>query len=85
MLSSSPERLFSFGLACLMMAGVAALAGEAVKTTSINPVPRDDRQRLIDLYGKWAVNAAAGCCPHGDAACVEREAKRLWEARVLRR
>ena len=85
MFPSPLERVFSFALFCLVMAGVAALAGEAVKTTRSNPIPWEDKRRLINLYGKWAVGMAEGCCPHGDTACVEREAKRLYESRISRR
>ena len=80
--SSPLEQIYSFGLACFMMVGVAALASEALLS---NPIPWRDKVRLISRYGKWAVETAEGCCPHGDVACVEREAGRLYEARTTRR
>ena len=81
---SQLEQVFSFGVASLMMVGVAVLASEAIEAALGNPIPWKDKRRLIDAYGKWAVETAEGCCPYGDVACVEREAKRLYEARIRR-
>jgi hypothetical protein len=85
MLPSPLEQTFSFGLACFMMVGVAALASEVIEAALSNPIPWKEKQRLIDAYGRWAVETAEGCCPHGDVACVEREARRLYQARTRRR
>ena len=82
MLPSQLEQTFLFGIGCVVMAGVAALAVEVFFS---NPIPWKDKSRLIDLYGKWAVETAEGNCPHRDVACVEREAKRLYQARMHRR
>ena len=77
----------------LALAGVAALAravmGLALPSSSSghssNPIPWGEKERLYRLYGKWAVGRAEADCPQGDVACVEREAKRLYEVRIARR
>ena len=47
-------------------------------------IPRDDLTRIADKYGWWAAKLAQSVCPHSDVACVEREARRLVEARRAR-
>ena len=47
-------------------------------------IPRDDLTRIADKYGWWAAKLAQSVCPHNDVACVEREARRLAEARRAR-
>jgi len=47
-------------------------------------IPRDDLKRIADKYGWWAAKLAEAVCPHNDVACVEREARRLAEARRAR-
>ena len=47
-------------------------------------IPRDDLMRIADKYGWWAAKLAQSVCPHSDVACVEREARRLVEARRAR-
>ncbi|MDD5501232.1 MAG: hypothetical protein PHH57_06075 [Candidatus Omnitrophica bacterium] len=42
-------------------------------------IPRDDLKRIAENYGWWAARQAEALCPHNDVACVEREAKRLYE------
>ena len=42
-------------------------------------IPRDDLKRIAEKYGWWAARQAEALCPHNDVACVEREAKRLYE------
>ena len=41
-------------------------------------------ERIADKYGWWAAKLAESVCPHNDIACVEREARRLAEARRAR-
>ncbi len=36
-----------------------------------------ERERLVAVYGTWAVGRAESICAEGDVACVEREAARL--------
>ena len=47
-------------------------------------IPRDDLMKIADKYGWWAAKLAEAVCPHNDVACVEREARRLAEARRAR-
>lgn len=42
-------------------------------------IPRDDLKLIAEKYGWWAARQAEALCPHNDVACVEREAKRLYE------
>ena len=46
-------------------------------------IPRDDLTRIAEKYGWWAARLAEAVCPH-NVACVEREARRLAEARRAR-
>ena len=50
-----------------------------------NPIPYEKRQELEQRYGHWAVETAIGVCPLDDIECIEREAERLYESRILRR
>ena len=47
-------------------------------------IPRDDLKRIAGEYGWWAARQAEALCPHNDVACMEREARRLYEV-VMRR
>jgi len=70
-----------FAIAAFLLAGVAVMAGKAIGHHSI---PWEDKMRLTEKYGKWAVNQAEAFCPEDDVACVEREARRLFESRLTR-
>ncbi len=48
-------------------------------------IPADGLQRIASRYGWWAARQAAALCPRNDVACVEREAKRLYEVVRLRK
>jgi hypothetical protein len=63
--------------------GVAVMVSRALEEH--HSIPWEAKKPLIEKYGLWAVNIAEGVCPHNDVACVEREAKRLYETRILRR
>ena len=84
-MSSQLDAIFSWGIAVIGLAAVAAAARQVVMAALSNPIPYDKRLELEDKYGRWAVETAIGVCPHDDIRCVEREAKRLHESRVLRR
>jgi hypothetical protein len=84
-MSSQLDAIFSWGIAVIGLAAVAAAAKQVVMTALSNPIPYDKRLELEDKYGHWAVETAIGVCPHDDIRCIEREAKRLYESRVLRR
>jgi hypothetical protein len=76
------NNLLSSAASAMLVIGVAVTVGKAVLS---NPIPWEAKKPLIERYGLWAVNIAEGVCPHNDVACVEREAKRLYETRILRR
>jgi len=82
---SQLDAIYGWGIAVIGLAAVAAAAGQVVKASLSNPIPYDKRIELEDKYGHWAVETAIGVCPHDDIRCIEREAKRLYESRVLRR
>ena len=84
-MSSQLDAIFSWGIAVIGLAAVAAAVRQVVKAALSNPIPYDKRLELEDKYGNWAVETAIGVCPHDDIRCIEREAKRLYESRVLRR
>jgi hypothetical protein len=84
-MSSQLDAIFSWGIAVIGLAAVAAAVRQVVKAALSNPIPYDKRLELEDKYGHWAVETAIGVCPHDDIRCIEREAKRLYESRVLRR
>ena len=84
-MSSQLDAIFSWGIVIIGLTAVAAAARQVVKAALSNPIPYDKRLELEDKYGRWAVETAIGVCPHDDIRCIEREAKRLYESRVLRR
>jgi hypothetical protein len=77
--------IFSWGFGLICFAAVAAVAMQMIKDSLSNPIHYDKRVELEDKYGHWAVETAIGVCPHDDIRCIEREAKRLYESRILRR
>jgi hypothetical protein len=84
-MSSQLDAIFGWGIAVIGLAAVAAAVRQVVKAALSNPIPYDKRLDLEAKYGRWAVETAIGVCPHDDIRCIEREAKRLYESRVLRR
>jgi len=84
-MSSQLDAIFSWGIAVIGLAAVAAAARQVVMAALSNPIPYEKRLELENEYGHWAVETAIGVCPHDDIRCIEREAKRLYESRVLRR
>ena len=85
MTPSQLDAIFGWGIALIGLAAVAAAAGAVVRSSLSNPIPYQKRRELEEKYGYWAVKTAIGVCPHDDIRCIEREAKRLYESRVLRR
>ncbi len=57
---------------------------EAYQAMVPQTIPIEDLERISRQYGIWAARLAQAVCPHGDVACVEREARRLFEARRAR-
>ena len=75
----------SWGLTVIGLTSVAAMGRQVVIMAVSNPIPHNKRVELEDKYGHWAVETAIAVCPHDDIKCIEREAKRLYEVRVMRR
>jgi len=77
----------SLGLISVFMLGVAGLMNDLSHILS-NPISGEKRRELVlqlkDRYGRWAVDTAIAVCPLNDLECIEREAKRLAEARFYR-
>ena len=80
-LSEQIEAVMGFALLAFFLTGVAVMAGKAI---GHNSIPGEDKARLTERYGRWAVNQAEAFCPEDDVACVEREARRLSQARLSR-
>lgn len=80
-LSEQSASLINLVVLAFFLTGVAVMAGTVIGHHSI---PWEDKVRLTEKYGKWAVNQAEAVCPEDDVACVEREARRLFEARLTR-
>jgi hypothetical protein len=85
MMLTQLDAIFSWGTAIIGLAAVAAAVRQVVKAALSNPIPYDKHIELEGKYGHWAVETAIGVCPYEDIKCIEREAKRLYESRVLRR
>ena len=81
----SQHPVVAFVEAAVALACVAALGWKAIRTVLDNPIPREEKKRLIESYGLWAVDLAEASCPEGDVECVEREAERLYKVRRYRR
>jgi hypothetical protein len=71
--------------AVIALGSMAVLTRALVTALFSNPIPWPEKARLRDKYGWWAVRRAEASCPHGDVACVEREARRLYEVTIHRR
>ena len=84
-MASQLDAVFGWGLAVIGLIAVAAVGRQVVTMAVSNPIPYEKRVELEGKYGHWAVETAIGVCPHGDVRCIEREARRLYEARELRR
>jgi len=85
MTPSQLDAIYGWGIALFGLAAVAAAAGAVLTASLSNPIPYEERRELEERYGYWAVRTAIGVCPHDDIRCIKREAKRLYESRVLRR
>jgi len=67
------------------VSAVFMVVAAAMRAALGNPIPYEKKQELIEKYGEWAVKTAIKVCPHDDVECIEREARRLYESRILRR
>ena len=77
-------------MAVMAVEVIKAALEEPDKTVLYNPKTVDDwlaedlRSSLEKKYGYWAVQTALGVVPRGDMEKLEREAKRLYESRLVR-
>jgi hypothetical protein len=84
-MSPQLDAIYGWGIAFIGLAAVAAAAGAILTASLSNPIPYEKRQALEARYGRWAVETAIAICPHDDIRCIERESRRLYESRILRR
>jgi len=86
-MSPQLDAMTSVTAALMTIAGVAALSNDLSHMAyySASPLESGRRAELEKKYGRWAVKSAIAICPLGNIECIEREAKRLSEARLTRR
>jgi len=89
-ISQQLDSVITFATSIVVMAGVAVMVGGMAtgitdEGTSHHSIPWQAKKPLIEKYGLWAVNRAEAFCPENDVACVEREAKRMFEVTTHRR
>jgi len=86
MLSSQQSAsVVGFATTLATLAGVAVMVRTLSRGVFHYSIPAEDLRRIADKYGWWAARRAEAGCPHMDVACVEREAKRLYEVTKYRR
>ena len=73
------------GVAAMVLPVTRAMGAKLRELAGHHSIPREDLDRISMSYGWWAARRAEAFCPHNDVACVEREAKRLYEAATRRR
>jgi len=83
--SEQLEPIIGFATSMAVIAGVAVMVRQMTGAMFHHSIPWEAKEPLIDKYGLWAVNRAEAFCPENDVACVEREAKRMFEVRKHRR
>ena len=87
--NSQQVDLFGFVASFVVLTGVGVMANRAIvslkEKEEHHSIPWEDKKRLTEKYGKWAVNRAESQCPHNDVACVEREARISLEVMRHRR
>ena len=84
-ISQQYESIIGFATTVFALAGVAVIGKTVVGTAFHHSISPGDLNRIAEEYGYWAARRAESVCPHMDVACVEREAKRLYETILYRR
>ena len=84
-ISQQYESLLGFATTLVAVAGVAAIGRTVAGAVFHHSIPPKELDRISKDYGWWAARRAESVCPHMDIACVEREAKRLYETILYRR
>ena len=84
-ISQQYESIVGFATTLVALAGVAVMVRGMTGAMFHHSIPPEDLNRISREYGWWAARRAESVCPHMDVACVEREAKRLYEVTKYRR
>ena len=84
-ISQQYESILGFATTLFAVAGVAVMVRGMSRAVFHHSVPPEELDRIAREYGWWAARRAESVCPHMDVACVEREAKRLYETMLYRR
>ena len=79
------ESIVGFVTTLVALAGVAVIGRTVAGVMFHHSIPPEELDRIAREYGYWAARRAESVCPHMDVACVEREAKRLYETMLYRR
>ena len=85
LLSQQYESIVGFAITLVALAGVAVIGRTVTGAMFHHSIPPEELDRIAKKYGFWAARRAESVCPHMDVACVEREAKRLYETILYRR
>jgi len=83
--SEEIQAVAGFAGSVMALAGVAVMVKTVSRAIFHHSIPAEELRRIADEYGWWAARRAEAGCPHMDVACVEREAKRLYEVTKYRR
>ncbi len=84
-ISQQYESILGFATTLVAVAGVAVMVKGVGGAMFHHSIPPEDLNRIAEKYGWWAARRSESVCPHMDVACVEREAKRLYETMLYRR
>lgn len=84
-ISDQYESIVGFATTLFALAGVAVVGRTVAGAMLHHSIPPRELDRIAREYGWWAARRSEAVCPHMDVACVEREAKRLYETILYRR
>jgi hypothetical protein len=84
-ISQQFQSILGFATTLVTLAGVAVIGRTVTGAMFHHSIPAGELDRISKEYGWWAAKRAESVCPHMDVACVEREAKRLYETMLYRR
>ncbi|MBA7465324.1 hypothetical protein ES707_00486 [subsurface metagenome] len=84
-ISQQFQSILGFATTLVTLAGVAVIGRTVTGAMFHHSIPAGELDRISKEYGWWAARRAESVCPHMDVACVEREAKRLYEVTKYRR
>jgi len=76
---------FAWGIAIIGFAVMAVMVGSVIRALVDDPwLSSEQMKELEEKYGHWALKTALAVVPRGDIEKLEREAKRLYESRLVR-